>query len=176
MDVPRHQEGWTGHRSCDELHLRHDGEQQPSPLYSGVVSVKQEGPAAGARTPVVPWQLRVAGAIVGLEAVAALVLTAALALRAASSGTSLGLVLGQAGFFLVVAVTLGAVAAGLVRGRHWSRAPAIVTQLLLLPVAYSLIGPSHQLVLGIVTGGLVAGCFLLLISSAAREWAAAEWR
>src|SRR5690606_22344720 len=50
---------------------------------------------------------------------------------------------------------------------------AIVTQLLLLPVVYTLIGPSRQLLAGIVAGVYVAGTFLLLISEPAMEWAVA---
>ena len=36
---------------------------------------------------------------------------------------------------------------------------------------YTLIGPSHQLVLGVLAGVYVAGTFLLLISEASRTWA-----
>jgi hypothetical protein len=57
-----------------------------------------------------------------------------------------------------------------VTGRRWARTPAIVTQLLLLPVVYSLIGPSRQLVLGIVAGAFVVTTFMLLISERSREW------
>jgi hypothetical protein len=58
----------------------------------------------------------------------------------------------------------------LVAGRRWARTPAIVTQLLLLPVVYTLIGPSQQLLLGIVAGVYVVATFLLLISEASRNW------
>lgn len=141
------------------------------------MSGEHEGPV-GARTAVdrVPWQVRSAGGLVGLEAAGALVFAVALAVRSASTDSSLGLVLGQAGFFVLVGGTLAAVARGLATGRRWARTPAIVTQLLLLPVAYSLIGPSHQLLIGIVTGVLVAACFLLLISEAARAWMESEAR
>ncbi|MGQ0574977.1 MAG: hypothetical protein ACT4RN_12330 [Pseudonocardia sp.] len=140
------------------------------------MSGEHEGPSdgggtAGGSTAGVPWQVRSAGWVVGLEALAALAFTAALIVRGASTDTTLGLVLGQAGLFAVVGAALLAVARGLVVGGRWARTPAIVTQLLLLPVAYSLIGPSRQLVAGVVTGLLVGGCFLLLISAAAREWA-----
>ena len=55
-------------------------------------------------------------------------------------------------------------------GGGGARTPAIVTQLLLLPVVYSLIGPSQELVLGIVSGVYVVGTFLLLISEPSRRW------
>lgn len=145
-------------------------------LYSGRVSVEQEGPSPGpAGAARLPWQVRAAGVAVGVEALGGLAFTVALLLRAGTTDTSVGLVLGQAGFFLLVAATLVAVAGGLVRGMPWARTPAIVTQLLLLPVAYSLIGPSRQLAIGVAVGVLVAGCFLLLISEAAREWSESDW-
>ena len=59
------------------------------------------------------------------------------------------------GFAAWVAILGGAVlAAGiaLLTGRRWGRAIAVVAQLLLLPVAWSLLTDSHQVPLGIVLG------------------------
>lgn len=105
-----------------------------------------------------------------LQGVLALVFAVVLALRAASADLPVNFVLGESAYFVVVGLALGAVGVGLVVGRRWARTPAIVTQLLLLPVVYSLIGPSRQLVLGIVTGLFVVATFLLLISERSREW------
>jgi hypothetical protein len=115
--------------------------------------------------------VRAAGVLVGLQALAAAVFSAALVVR--SGGTDLGTaaVLGEAGFFLVVAVAVGAVAAGLLRGRRWARTPALVVQLLLLPVVYSLLGPSRQVLLGIAGGAVVFATFMLLINERSRLWA-----
>jgi hypothetical protein len=145
------------------------------------VSAEQEGPVSGptsgrAVADATPWQVRCAGWLVGIEALGALTFTAALAVRGASTDTTPSLVLGQAAFFGLIGLVLVAVARALVRGGHWARTPAIVTQLLLLPVVYSLIGPSRQPLLGVVTGLLVTSCFLLLISEAARRWMEAEGR
>jgi hypothetical protein len=111
-----------------------------------------------------------------VEGLAALVFAVALAVRGVSTFASLGLVLGQAAFFLLIGATLLAVARALVVGGHWARTPAIVTQLLLLPVVYSLIGPSREPLIGVVAGLLVASCFLLLIGEAARRWVETEGR
>ena len=143
------------------------------------MSAEQEGPFDGRETADgsakrVPWQVRWAGWVVGLEALGALLFTAALVVRAFATGSSVGLVLGQAGLFAIVGAALLAVARGLHTGGRWARTPAIVTQLLLLPVAYSLIGPSRQLLIGIVTAVLLAACLLMLISEAAREWNESE--
>ena len=65
-------------------------------------------------------------------------------------------------------------ARALVTGRRWARTPAIVIQLLLLPVVYSLIGPSRQLVLGHRRPGPSwSAAFMLLISERSRagRWA-----
>lgn len=142
------------------------------------MDVEQEGPfggggATGGNARRLPWQVRWAGWVVGLEALGALAFTAALLVRSGDTD-ALGLVLGQAGLFAIVGAALLGVARGLVTGGRWARTPAIVTQLLLLPVAYSLIGPSRQLLLGIVVGVLVAACFLMLISEPARTWAESE--
>jgi hypothetical protein len=105
-----------------------------------------------------------------LQALAAAVFTGALVLRAGATDLGTGLVLGEAGFFLLVAAAVGAVGVGLLRGRRWARTPALVTQLLLLPVVYSLIGPSRQIVLGLVSGALVFATFMLLVNERSRLW------
>lgn len=124
----------------------------------------------GASGAVPPPQVRWAGALVGVEALLGLGFTIALVVRAFSSDLPWLAVVGQASFFALAGVALVAVAAGLITGRRWARSPAIVTQLLLLPVVYSLLGPSRQPILGIVTGALVISCFMLLISERSRTW------
>jgi hypothetical protein len=117
-----------------------------------------------------PTPVRAAGALVGVQALAAAAFTAALVARAGTTELGVGPALGQAGFFLIVAAAVGAVAFGLLTGRRWARTPALVVQLLLLPVVYSLIGPSRQAVLGLVTGALVIATFMLLINERSRAW------
>ena len=114
--------------------------------------------------------MRAAGALVGLQALGAVAFAVALAVRAGSTTFGVRPVLGEAGFFLIVAAALGAVAVGLLTGRRWARTPAIVTQLLLLPVVYSLVGPSRQLLLGLVAGAVVFAAFMLLVNERSRRW------
>jgi len=114
--------------------------------------------------------VRLAGVLVGLQALAGAAFAVVVAMRADEADLGTPAALGEAGFFLLVAGALGAVAWGLVTSRRWARTPAIVTQLLLLPVVYSLIGPSQQLVLGLVAGVVVAAAFMLLISERSRAW------
>jgi hypothetical protein len=125
------------------------------------------------RAPSAPRQVRLAGVLVGLQGLVGFGFAVALVVRALTvEGTGLLVrdIVGEAGYFVVIGAALVAVGAGLIAGRRWARTPAIVTQLLLLPVVYTLLGPSRQLLLGIVAGVFVAGTFLLLISEASRRW------
>ncbi len=117
-----------------------------------------------------PPQVRAAGVLVALQALLALVFAGFLVVRASSAELPVSFVLGEAAYFAVIGAALLAVGLGLLAGRRWARTPAIVTQLLLLPVVYSLLGPSRQLVLGIVAGAVVITAFLLLISERSRMW------
>jgi hypothetical protein len=117
-----------------------------------------------------PPQVRTAGALVTLQALIAIGFAVLLGVQASEADLPLGAVIGEAGYFVVIGLALLAVGIGLLTGRRWARTPAIVTQLLLLPVVYSLIGPSQQLVLGIIAGVYVVATFLLLISERSRVW------
>ena len=117
-----------------------------------------------------PPQVRLAGVLVAVQALLALGFAGVLVVRASEAELPVSFVLGEAGYFAVIGAALLAVGIGLVGGRRWARSPAIVTQLLLLPVVYSLIGPSRQLLLGIVAGAFVVTTFMLLISERSRMW------
>jgi hypothetical protein len=117
--------------------------------------------------------VRLAGVLVGIQGLLALGFAVALvvsALGAEDAALPVRDIIGEAAYFVVIGAALVAVGLGLVAGRRLARTPAIVTQLLLLPVVYTLIGPSRQLLVGIVAGVYVAGTFLLLISEASRNW------
>ncbi len=117
-----------------------------------------------------PPQIRVAGVLVAVQALAAIAFAIVIGVQASSANLPFSAVLGETAYFVVIGLALLGVGIGLVRGRRGARTPAIVTQLLLLPVVYSLIGPSQELVLGIASGVYVAGTFLLLISEPSRQW------
>jgi hypothetical protein len=120
-----------------------------------------------------PPQIRVAGVLVGLQGLGALVFAILVGIQ--ESMLPLGAVLGEVGYFVVIGIALAFIGAALATGRRGARTPAIVIQLLLLPVVYSLIGPSRQVVLGIVAGLYVVATFLLLISERSRAWATAPY-
>ncbi|MCJ0903543.1 hypothetical protein [Rhodococcus sp. ARC_M6] len=82
------------------------------------------------------------------------------------------------GFAAWVAILGGAVlAAGiaLLAGRRWGRSISVVAQLLLLPVAWSLLTDSHQVFLGVVLGTVVLATLVFLFSAPTSQWMAAEY-
>ena len=89
------------------------------------------------------------GPVTTLRACAALVALQAVGLAAAAVFTVVELFVSSSDdqvravvsglLALTAAVALGLVARGLLAGRRWARAPALVTNLILLPVAYGLL-------------------------------------
>jgi hypothetical protein len=76
---------------------------------------------------------------------------------------------GAAVILLAYAALLFAVARGVVRGRRWSRAPGIATQLIQLPIAWSFLGGQTSwfaVVLGAVSLTVIV-CLLLPSSTRA---------
>lgn len=117
-----------------------------------------------------PLPVRAAGVSVLVQGLIAVGFAITLAVGAAEAALPPGAVIGESVLFVVIGAALAGVGIGLLAGRRWARTPAIVAQLLLLPVVYSLIGPSRQLLLGIVAGVYVVVTFLLLIGARSRTW------
>lgn len=94
-------------------------------------------PAPG--SPVPPRTLRAAAALVGLQGAGLLALAAFFAVEIAlGAGTDLVGALGVLGAEVAAGALLLLVARGLLRGMRWARSPALLTQLLALPVAHGL--------------------------------------
>ncbi|WP_103380017.1 hypothetical protein [Pseudonocardia dioxanivorans] len=121
--------------------------------------------------PRTPPQIRVAGVVVALQGLVGIVFGIVLLVRGLGTGDGIRYVLGETGYFVLIGAALVVVGIGLLRGKRWSRSPAIVAELLLIPVVYSLLGPSRQIVWGIIVGVVVIATFLLLISERSRLWA-----
>lgn len=82
------------------------------------------------------------------------------------------------GLALWLGILFGAVlAAGiaLLRGKRWGRAVAIVAQLLLLPVVWSLLTDSHQVLLGILLALIVVPALVLLFAPPTTRWLAQDY-
>lgn len=82
---------------------------------------------------------------------------------------------GTAGWFAVVGLVVGAAGIGLVLGKRWGRAIALVVQLLLLPVVWALLTDSDQPLYGALLGIGVLAILVLLFSPPSSKWMAAEY-
>ncbi len=74
-----------------------------------------------------------------------------------SNEANTGQLLAQVAYYLVLAMALAAVAAGLLRGRRWARTPAIVVQLITLGVGFYLAVPSGHPGWGVPVAAVVPG-------------------
>ncbi|GAA1402375.1 hypothetical protein GCM10009613_62210 [Pseudonocardia kongjuensis] len=139
----------------------------------GAVAEEQRNDVPAA--PRVPENVKVSGLLVAVQGVVGVVVAVVLGLRAfEAGGPRLYYGLAESGIFLLMGGAVVGIGYGLVRGLHGCRTPAIVVQLLLLPVVYSLLGPSRQLLWGIVCGLYVVLTFMLLISEQSKRWALGE--
>jgi hypothetical protein len=119
-----------------------------------------------------PREVRLAGVLVGAQGLAGLAFTIALLVRGlGTSGGPGGNTYGEAGFFVIMSVGISAVAVGLLLGKRPARTPAAVLQVILLAVAFWVIGPSGQVPAGIGVGALCVLVLVLLFTAKARAWA-----
>lgn len=117
-----------------------------------------------------PPAVRVAGMLVGLQALGLLVFVTISVLSGISDHAQVGEMIAQAAYFVVLALFFAAIAAALIRGRRWGRTPAIVMQILVAAIGVWLVIGSGQpqwgvplILLAIVTG-------LLLVGKPATAW------
>lgn len=122
--------------------------------------------------PPAPTTVRVAGWIVAVQGVAALVVAAVLVVRGIA-GADQHVVngLGTAVLFILAGGVVLAAGRALVIGKRWGRGFAVFTQLLLLPVAWYLAVGSHQPAFGIPAGVAALTTLILLFTPAAVRWA-----
>lgn len=119
-----------------------------------------------------PAAVRGAGLLVAMQGVAALVMAAVLVVRGAA-GADQRVVngLGTAVFFVLVGAVVLAAGRALILGKRWGRGLAVITQLLLLPVAWYLTVDSHRPGFGIPAGIAALAVLGLLFSPAGVRWA-----
>ncbi|WP_276080677.1 hypothetical protein [Mycobacterium parmense] len=122
---------------------------------------------------VVPAVVRAAGVIVAVQGLAALAMAVVLVVRGAA-GADQRVVngLGTAVWFVLVGAVVLAAGRALTFGKRWGRGLAVVTELLLLPVAWYLAVSSHRAAFGLPLGVLALTVLVLLFSPAAVRWAA----
>ncbi|MBU8809888.1 hypothetical protein [Mycolicibacterium goodii] len=117
-----------------------------------------------------PPGVRYAGFLTAAEGVAALVVAVVLLVRAIG-GADQHIVNGWGTAVWFILIGGGVVAGGwaLITGRRWGRGIAVITNLLLLPVAWYII-TSHHVVYGVLLGLLALGTLVLLFTPSAVEW------
>lgn len=117
-----------------------------------------------------PVTVRVAGVIVALQGVGLLVLAGVNVASGLANGARLAQLFAQGLYFVVLGALLGLVSSGLLRGRRWSRTPALVAQVVVIAVGMWMAFPSSQLRwgIGLIVVGVVT--FGLLVSPAANHW------
>ncbi len=121
--------------------------------------------------------MRAAGWLVVLEGVVAMAFAVYSVIRALS-GEHDQTVSNGYGLALWLMILFGGVlAAGiaLVRGVRWGRSVAVLAQLLLLPVVWSLLTDSHQPVPGTLLALVVVPTLVLLFSPPTTRWLAHEY-
>ncbi|HUH68254.1 MAG TPA: hypothetical protein VLZ05_04850 [Mycobacterium sp.] len=137
------------------------------PDYADAVNLRKTLPRPA------PAAVRGAGLIVAVQGVAALVVATVLVVRAIAGADQRAVNgLGTAVWFGLVGGVVLAAGRALVVGKRWGRGLAVVTQLLLLPVAWYLAAGSHRPAFGIPAGIVALTALVLLFSPAAVRWAA----
>lgn len=82
---------------------------------------------------------------------------------------------GTAAWFVILGGAVLAAGIALITGRRWGRTIAVLAQLLLLPVSWSLLTDSHQPAYGVLLAAVVIGALVLLFSGASSRWMAEEY-
>ncbi len=123
-----------------------------------------------------PGTVRGAGALVTLEGGVAVTVAIVLVIRGLlGHDQSQASGYGTAAWFGILGGAVFAAGIGLLLGHRWGRSIAVIAQVLLLPVAWSLLTDSHQPVLGTLLGVIVVGALVMLFAPASNRWMAEDY-
>lgn len=117
-----------------------------------------------------PPPVKASGGLLGLEALGLLVLAVVTLVSGFRNHAEIGQLLAQGLYFVVLAALIAVVGAGLIRGKRWSRTPAIVVQLVVIAIGVWMAVPSGRIGwgIGLIALGALAGG--LLVTPAANAW------
>jgi len=147
---------------ADRTGAKRDMKRDMKPPHSGPRAKGAEENASGTATP--PLRLTAAAAVAGFEGLAVAAWGVTLAVTGGAHMVLPGL------FVLVLAALPLGAAYGLRRARRWSRGPALIMQLLSLPIAWTMLHSGGPAVAGGVVLGLLAlGGLVLLVHPATSE-------
>ncbi|WP_410871907.1 hypothetical protein [Nocardia sp. A7] len=120
--------------------------------------------------------VRIAGGLVSLEGLAGVVTAIVLIVRALTGhDQSEASGVGTALWFGVLFGGVLAAGIGLLRGKRWGRAIAVIANVLLLPVAWSLLTDSHQPLWGSLLGLVAVAGLATLFAPATSHFMAQEY-
>ncbi len=123
-----------------------------------------------------PLTICIAGAVVALQGCVGVVVAVVLLVRTlAGSHESATIGYGTAAMFAVLGVGVLAGGVALLQSRRGGRGPALVVQVVLLPVAWSLLTASAQVLLGLLLGAVVLATLGLLLAAPSRQWMAEQY-
>ncbi len=106
-----------------------------------------------------------------LQGAVGIVTAVILALRTMGGGNeSAALGYGTAGMFAVLGAAVLVAGLALVGSRRAGRGPAVVVQVVALPVAWSLLTGSDQVLAGLLVGGGALATLTLLLARPAQRW------
>ncbi|MET8779677.1 hypothetical protein AB0H49_30300 [Nocardia sp. NPDC050713] len=124
----------------------------------------------------VPATVRGAGGLVALEGAVAVTVAIVLVVRGLlGHDQSQASGYGTAAWFGILGGAVLAAGIGLLLGHRWGRAIAVIAQVLLLPVVWSLLTDSHQPVYGGLLGVVVVAALILLFVPSSTRWMAREY-
>ncbi|MFD3746225.1 hypothetical protein [Nocardia sp. NPDC058633] len=124
----------------------------------------------------IPVTVRLAGGLVSLEGLAGVVTAIVLIVRALTGhDQSEASGVGTAIWFGVLFGGVLAAGIGLLRGKRWGRAIAVIANVLLLPVAWSMLTDSHQPLFGSVLGLVAVAGLATLFAPATSRFMAQDY-
>lgn len=124
----------------------------------------------------VPLTLRWAGGVIAVQGVLAVAVAVYLVIRALGGDHHEDFISGYGTALWFVLIGGGVLAGGiaLYHGRRWGRAIGVITQILLIPVAWSLLTDSHQPLLGAPLLAVVVVVLGLLFAPVSLQYLAAD--
>ncbi|MFT4088115.1 MAG: hypothetical protein QM658_13390 [Gordonia sp. (in: high G+C Gram-positive bacteria)] len=123
----------------------------------------------------VPSTLHWAGYSVAAEGAVLLIVAAVYVIREAAGHHETAISgYGTAAWFGIMGAIVAAGGLVLVRGRRWGRSVGVIAQILLIPVAYSLIADSGRPLIGIPLALVVLAILVLLFAPASLRWLAGD--
>jgi len=142
------------------------------------MSTEHEGRFIGVPAATAPWQVRAAGAIVGLQGLSLLAIAVVFTLRALRDRGPISGAIILVSFIFLVGIWLLDVGRSMVRPRPREsparvRSRVVMSQLLAAPLVLGLVRAPSMVLPAVAVALLVVACVALILSEPARAWSRA---